>query len=238
MRQLDVVYILGSGSRWDNNEIRYSLRSLKNISYRRVYVIGESLPWFQNIEHIPADDLYVNKQKNAIRKLEIACLTSEISEDFILMNDDFYILDQIDHLPVFYRWTLLDMMHHFKVFKKDIPRGSSDTWMIEEAILNTYERYPDGLDYSLHVPIVFNKYKLYETILSTKRQPFLLRSLYGNDHNIGGTQLDDVKVHRLIGTPTGSFISSHDTIRHDAHFQEFLRERFSEPSIHETPPTV
>lgn len=238
MLPLDVLYILGSGSKWNNNEIRYSLRSLKNILYRDVYIVGESLPWFQNIHHVPADDPYENKQKNAIRKLQIATEIPSLSDDFILFNDDFYVLEPLDEIPVFYRFTLRDMVNHFKVFKKTVPRGRAGTWRYEEAILNTYERYPDGLDYSLHVPIIFNKNKVRDTIDSTNGEPFLLRSLYGNDHQIGGTQIKDVKVHELTEDPTGPFISSHDTIRRDQRFQDFLRARFPDPSTHETPPTV
>ena len=46
---IDVVYILGDGSKWGNNEIKYSLRSLekygKNI--RDVYICGNK-PYFVN----------------------------------------------------------------------------------------------------------------------------------------------------------------------------------------------
>jgi hypothetical protein len=42
--ELDLVYTLGTGSQWQNNEIRYSIRSIiKNLTgYRNIYIIGET----------------------------------------------------------------------------------------------------------------------------------------------------------------------------------------------------
>ena len=40
LSKIDVVYVLGTGSKWHNNEIRFSLRALeKNLrDYRHIYV--------------------------------------------------------------------------------------------------------------------------------------------------------------------------------------------------------
>jgi hypothetical protein len=42
--ELDLVYTLGTGSQWQNNEIRFSIRSIiKNLTgYRNIYIIGET----------------------------------------------------------------------------------------------------------------------------------------------------------------------------------------------------
>lgn len=50
---MDIIYSIGSGSTWDNNELRYSLRSLDMYgkSYDRVFVVG-NIPEFLSDEVI------------------------------------------------------------------------------------------------------------------------------------------------------------------------------------------
>ncbi len=234
----DIVYILGTGSRWDNNEIRYSLRSLKNLPHRNVYVIGESLPWFQNIKHIPASDPYSNKQRNAMYKLRIASEIVSLSDDFVLMNDDFFIVQPLTQLETFYKRTLKETVSEYKKSPSPNPKKLA---RYEDAIFNTAAMYPDGLDYSLHIPFTFNKQKLKELLLSLdSHTPYLIRTMYGNRYNIGGRQMDDVKVQQnkfdFKNVPdTTIFLSSNDTIGKDYHYRQFLSERFSAPSKYERP---
>jgi hypothetical protein len=63
---IDVVYPLGTGSVWQDNELRYSLRSLeKNFpDLGRVYVVGHKPDWLGNVEHIPFGD---SQSPNPIR---------------------------------------------------------------------------------------------------------------------------------------------------------------------------
>jgi hypothetical protein len=87
---MDVVYILRE---WysDCLELRYSLRSLENIEHWKVFFIWWCPWWAKNIVHIKAADPYQVKSLNALHKIKIACSDERISDDFILMNDDFYI---------------------------------------------------------------------------------------------------------------------------------------------------
>jgi len=69
---IDVVYPLGSGSAWDNNELRYSLRSLENnlLDLGRVFVVGQRPPWLVEAVHIPMEDTHRhNKDANLIDKV-------------------------------------------------------------------------------------------------------------------------------------------------------------------------
>jgi hypothetical protein len=50
----------------------------------------------------------------------------------------------------------------------------------------------DPLDYTLHVPMMFNKQKLAEVLVHPIAS---IRTLYGNIHKIGGRKMLDVKVH-------------------------------------------
>ena len=39
---MDILYVVGTGSKWDNNELRYSLRSIDKygINIDRVFIVG------------------------------------------------------------------------------------------------------------------------------------------------------------------------------------------------------
>lgn len=92
---MDVVYILGTGSKFKNLEILYSVRSLSKymIDLDRIFIVGEDpgfLPW---ANHIPASDLTDSKWKNAYFKIKQACGLKDLSDTFLLMNDDFFILE-------------------------------------------------------------------------------------------------------------------------------------------------
>lgn len=90
---MDVVYILGSGSLCNNEEIRYSIRALETnmLDLRNIYIIGEDPKFLQKIKHIPAHDSSNYKHINAYHKIILACKIEELSDEFLLMNDDFFM---------------------------------------------------------------------------------------------------------------------------------------------------
>lgn len=90
---MDAVYILGSGSPIDNEEIKYSVRSLAEhmLDLRDIYIIGENPGFLPGAKHIPYPDEYEEKWKNAHAKILKACEIPDISETFLLMNDDFFM---------------------------------------------------------------------------------------------------------------------------------------------------
>jgi hypothetical protein len=90
---MDVVYILGTGSLVNNLELKYSIRSLEKYmrDLRRVYVVGEECPHLPNVEHVFMQDPTKEGWKNAYLKIKRACELQELSSEFLLMNDDFFL---------------------------------------------------------------------------------------------------------------------------------------------------
>jgi hypothetical protein len=91
---LDIIYKYRADlSHW--HELRYSLRSLSNLTDKgKVYIVGDLPQWACNVVHIPCDDPYKdNKDANLIRKLLKAC-DSDISDDFMQMSDDMLIMNK------------------------------------------------------------------------------------------------------------------------------------------------
>lgn len=110
---MDILYVVGNGSKWDNNELRYSLRSIdmhgENIG--NVYIVGFK-PRFvnDNVRYIRCDDPYDKKHKNIMHKIRYAIENSDISDHFLISSDDhFYIKDvDFDNYPVYYTRELPD----------------------------------------------------------------------------------------------------------------------------------
>ena len=107
---MDILYIVGTGSKWNNYELKYSLRSIekygKNVG--RVFIVGEK-PEFLNAEitHIPCKDRYspLQKHNNIHQKIAVAMGTGLLQEHFLISSDDhFYCkLTDFDTYPVYYR---------------------------------------------------------------------------------------------------------------------------------------
>lgn len=92
---MQAVYILGDGSKAENEEIRYSIRSLEAnmLDLEHVFVVGECPDFLGGVTHIEAEDKYEKKWQNAHHKTLVACEHEEIDEQFLLMNDDFFLCE-------------------------------------------------------------------------------------------------------------------------------------------------
>lgn len=107
---MDILYVVGTGSAWKNNELRYSLRSIdKNgVNVGRIFIATETLPKFINpeaVEHICIRDLGKIKHRNIMDKIECVMNYSDIADDFLLSSDDHFYLREtdFDHYPLYHK---------------------------------------------------------------------------------------------------------------------------------------
>ena len=215
----------------ENEELRYSIRSVaKNAPVRNVWVVGDKPDWYVGnfISTIPIGNAFENVRNN-LRKV---IAHPEISEDFVLMNDDFFIIRNVNSVYPYYGGLLINRYReHLELagfnFYANFLR-KTDTALRQQGIKNP-------LNYELHVPMPFNKAKLAETIDA----PFSIRSYYGNIHQIGGEEMEDVKIYshpRFVhtsstidnGTP---YLSTEDGAFHRV--EDYLGDLFPEPSPYE-----
>jgi hypothetical protein len=91
---MDAVYILGSGSLSENEEIKYSIRSLETnmLDLRNIYIIGDDPGFLKDVKYFSMRDASKEKYVNAFSKIKFASSIAELSEEFLLMNDDFFLL--------------------------------------------------------------------------------------------------------------------------------------------------
>jgi hypothetical protein len=178
---IDIVYVLGKGSSWKNNEIRFSLRALeKNLQgYRKIWVIGEKPEWIKGIHHIPfKDELVNNADGNIIRKVLRICQEKTLTKNFLFINDDHLIMKSIcasDILP-YHKGNMVDFKKEY--FEADFWRGR--LWRTRNILIE--KGYP-CFHFDCHVPMVINKKHFPEVISQfdfEKNVGFTMKSLYGN----------------------------------------------------------
>ena len=181
---MDLVYICRNG---ENEELRYSIRSaVKNLPHDKIWVVGGKPSWYTG-NYIQVNQTR-NKYSNARENLKALADSEEISESFVLMNDDFYILNKIDSIPYMHSKTLDEKIKA----REDLFSGNSYNKLLRETI-RSVSRKVEGpvIDYELHVPMVMEKNKLSHVLKFTG----LWRSIYGNIFSVGGTEITDVKVY-------------------------------------------
>lgn len=210
---MDIVYVVKPCRR--NEELMYSLRSLVNIPHDKVFIVG-GCPKNINQEkviHIPTEQSGT-KWRNSTNNLLTACSDERLSEDFILFNDDFYVLKpikdlkelELDRGPL---WKVYDY-YHSKYGPTDYAEGIKQTGELLERLGVT-----NPLSYELHIPFVMAKSKVLKafTLPGVMDIPVVhKRTLYGNLYKTDTKTVRDVKVYNFFDSAkTGAFLSSIDT---------------------------
>ena len=184
---MDIVYTFKYDNRSFNTQLKYSLRSVEKFlkGFRNVYVIGFNCN-LKNIIHIEHSDIF-SPGKNIITKLLFMADLKELSEDFFYMADDHFILKDIgiNNYPYYSNGTLTELL-----------KTQRNTY--SQNIKNTLQLFPDGRNFNIHCPIIYNKEKLKE--LRGKYDlshplNYLTKSLYGNHFNLyEGKEIKDCKI--------------------------------------------
>lgn len=178
---------------YPDTELFYSLRSFRNVRHRNIYLVGDKPSWYKGhhieVEHYKWLNAYtVHNQENKIRA---ACELPELSENFILSNDDFFIMKPVI-LKQYHRGFLKD--HIAQRNKRDQYQRS----LVQTLELLNRMGIENPLSFELHVPMIMNKDKRLqlsydmETWLKRGYIP-LFRSLYGNLHIDNAEYMSDVK---------------------------------------------
>lgn len=187
---MDLVYVCRDG---DNEELRYSIRSaVANLKHDNIWVVGGKPEWYTGnyIEVKQKSSKYENVRASLYAIVE----SSEISDDFILMNDDFFILSKIDRLNAYYGGSLRD-----RIKELQSRYGSSSYTILLKSTLKYLMKngIPNPKNYALHIPFKLNKKKL-KPIL---KLDVSWRTAYGNLYKIAGIDVSsdsnvsgDVKV--------------------------------------------
>jgi hypothetical protein len=198
---IDVVYVLGKGSRWNNNEIRFSLRSIEKHlkNYGKVWVVGECPKFLKDVIHVPFPDCQKAKENNIYIKIAAAC-KEQVSDEFLLFNDDHFLNSDFDteSFPFFYQEKVSDVMNARTIF---------DNYY--RALYNTHlalsKKEAQEYYYDVHTPIRIHKryflaampFYFEDNFIDSDidKYGYVVKSLYANSiMDEPGTPYKDVKI--------------------------------------------
>lgn len=231
MKKRDIVYILRNDI--EPQELRYSLRTLKNFPHGRVWFFGGEPAYLK-----PDVQKYIAQRgdtpwERVSFTLRQACAETELTDDFWLFNDDFFIMKPVTEYEPKYNGTL--WQHIIEVEDRHGGHPSAYTAQLRRTAKALQEADLPQLNYALHVPMLINKEKALKTL---DRFPFvpMFRSLYGNMNHINGVDTEDVKIATINKEPDpeAELLSTSDNSWLAGKVGAFIRERFPDKSKYET----
>lgn len=224
----DVVYLLKNSP--VNEELRYSLRSVDCFfGHNKVWFVGGQPDWLVPDERLALSQHDASKYKNVRNMLVEVCKNDEMTDDFWLFNDDFFILTPFcDDVPNYYNGTLQEQIKRCEEADGGITEYTANL----RHLVETLERAGlPTLNYSIHKPMLINRRKALE-VLEKFPDESMFRALYGNYWGVGDTDEVDCKIRRTDrGIREGrKFVSTQDESFEFGIVGRQLRDMFSEQS--------
>jgi len=231
-------------AQWE--ELRYSMRSLKNLNADiEVFVFGDDPGWFSgHVNFVPLARICDNPPLDIVNKLKAVINHPDITDDFIWMNDDIYFINPVELWEVF----MLKAMNNLA----DLNLKAKNLWY--RNLIKTKEKLIElklsTWNYSTHLPFVYNKGKMKELIkvFDLENNSFLITTLY---HNycfpktmplLLNGKLDDIKIaaykkefnyERMKHFFLYKKFFNHSMQGFGKNVVKLLTETFPEPSIYE-----
>lgn len=108
----DIVYIVGRGSKWNDNELRFSLRSIakygRNVG--KVVIVGHCPEWVDRtkVKVVECDDETNVKHTNIALKIRKAISVCGLKKPFLISSDDHFYVKETDFstYPHYYKKEL------------------------------------------------------------------------------------------------------------------------------------
>lgn len=227
LNDLDVVYFVKECLH--DEELRYSLRSVDiNLPHRNVWFIG-GCP--ENIE--PDRRLYIEQNEctkwdNTSKLLKAACECREISDNFILFNDDFFVMKPVDCIPYYSNGSIESRVQQLK------QRYGNDTQYsrrLKQTIDLLEKSGYTTISYAVHFPMIINKHEMLQTFEQFP-EGLMWRSIYGNHHHKSTTHIVDCKINSTatLPNPNWTFVSTQDSTFEFGLAGKYIRKIFTVPS--------
>lgn len=198
LHAVDVVYPLNKGSLWDDNELRYSLRSLEIFFPRvwNVFIIGHRPEWLKGVVHIASDNEGRSRDMRIMNKAFQACRDPRVSKTFLFMNDDHFFLKPFLQFPFLHGGSLETKLNYSK------PGAYTGAIGNTVALLQELGR-KQIKHFDIHCPIEYDKGKFLELLKVIEpdiKNGYIIKSLYCGYHNIEGEFSTDLKLNRPLLT--------------------------------------
>jgi hypothetical protein len=192
---MDLLYILGKGSPYNNEELKYSLRSLERFgdNIGQLVLIGEKPDYldYTKVIHHPFEESG-EKEYRIASKILHACTIGALKSDFLFCNDDFFFLKPFD-------------CNTFPYYQKgNLYNGQSGTAYSDHLKLTRDYLLSHGktaTHFDVHCPIIYNAAKFIELTDAWQHSKetigMVVKSTYANMCGVTGKLYDDVKLSQL-----------------------------------------
>jgi hypothetical protein len=187
---MDIVIPVGTESRWHDNELRFTLRSIEQnlTGYRNVIIVGWCPPWVQNVVHIKKEDRAGKKQFSIFSKTMAAFDHEETSDSILFWNDDHFLMGGLD---------VKDFRYWYD--------GTIDEWgqkaigNYKGAIRNTAEIKGLNRFYTdIHTPIIYQRAKFKALAELDWSKEYVIKTAY-TMQEVGNFEfLADLKVNKAM----------------------------------------
>ena len=172
-----------------NEDLRFTLRALDRFGGEigNVWIVGYCPKWLKNVRYVPTEqnaDKWTNTLANRLR----ICQEADLSDDFVLFNDDFILTRPVEDWLVatnFHRGFLADYALELQASGVTMSRWRRGFAFNDRVLKHLGVKRP--LNYEYHGPMMLNKHqfpRIYETkaleVFREPRELFFHRSIYGN----------------------------------------------------------
>ena len=225
----DIVYFVKDAR--VNEELKYSLRSVeKNFEYRNIWFYGGCPDGLKPDKYQHVNQNQPTKWERVQHMIRMTARNKELSENFYLFNDDFFIMKPWEYETYYYKdlyWLIVRSEG-----KTSGPNGYSRR--LRQSVKELEDHGCDTRNYALHTPLLLNKKKVLKTLDTFPDCP-MFRSLYGNLNNLGGTERQDCKIITPTRKPdpNSPLLSTSDKSFRTGEIGKFIRSKFKEPSRYE-----
>lgn len=185
---MDILIPLGTESRWQNNELRYCLRSIERFAtgFERIFVVGED-PCFLNGSAVYArvPEIGANREARIAFKILWAFENTDVSDEVAIFNDDYVVVAPMDLRAVEY-------------FQQGPLYRLAGAPRVTAAALRAAGK--PTLDYDVHYPIIYRRQDYIALLSWWKRSRadncgFVVHSVYANNLlTVPGPFMEDCKI--------------------------------------------
>ena len=229
LKDMDIVYVVKDSAY--NEELQYSLRSVeKNFPHNRVWFFGGKPIGVYPDKQVLVNQIWRTKWDNVRNMMRMIADNEEVTDDFVLFNDDFFVMKPIKTLPP-YKWKTMESI--CKCVEEQNNSKQSGYTKNLRAVARELEEFQFPTDnYVLHLPMIFNKKKLLNAldVFPNTKSP---RSVYGNMYLTKRAKTHkDVKIFRAWQTPSedADFLSTEDYAFKNGKAGEYIKRCFPDKS--------